>query len=160
MNDTFGRENDAIWRQSAISRQINDIESGLSGQRACANASSIKIIPFDEIRLNESYRPYLVRGLIPKEGLTVVWGPPKSGKTFAVFDMLMHVALGWKYRGTRRVQQGTVVYRSFEGQGRLAAPIEAFRQQHLAEEPEDIPFHAQTMTLDLVKQSGDLISAH
>ena len=57
------------------------------------------------------------------------------------------------------VQQGTVVYCSFEGQAGLAARIEAFRQQHLAEEPEDIPFHAQTMTLDLVKQVDDLISA-
>src|SRR4029079_4437095 len=157
---TFGRDNDAIWRQKRnITAEIYDIQSGLSRQRARANASSIKIIPFDEIRLNESYRPYLVRGLIPKEGLTVVWGPPKSGKTFAVFDMLMHVALGWEYRGTRRVQQGTVLYCSFEGQAGLAARIEAFRQQHLAEEPEDIPFHAQTMTLDLVKQVDDLISA-
>jgi hypothetical protein len=157
---TFGRENDAIWRQKRnITAEIYDIQSGLSRQRARANASSIKIIPFDEIRLNESYRPYLVRGLIPKEGLTVVWGPPKSGKKFAVFDMLMHDALGWEYRGTRRVQQGTVLYCSFEGQAGLAARIEAFRQQHLAEEPEDIPFHAQTMTLDLVKQVDDLISA-
>ena len=116
---TFGRENDAIWRQKRnITAEIYDIQSGLSRQRARANASSIKIIPFDEIRLNESYRPYLVRGLIPKEGLTVVWGPPKSGKSFAVFDLCMHVALGWEYRG-RRVQQGSVVYCSFEGQGGL-----------------------------------------
>ena len=156
---TFGRENDAIWRQKRnITAEIYDIQSGLSRQRARANASSIKIIPFDEIRLNESYRPYLVRGLIPKEGLTVVWGPPKSGKSFAVFDLCMHVALGWEYRG-RRVQQGSVVYCSFEGQGGLAARIEAFRQQHLAEDTEDIPFHAQTMTLDLVKQADDLIAA-
>jgi hypothetical protein len=118
----------------------------------------IKITPFDEIRLQEGHRPFLVKGLIPNEGLTVIWGPPKSGKSFAAFDLCMHVALGWEYRG-RRVQQGSVVYCSFEGQAGLAARIEAFRQQHLAEDAQDVPFHAQTMTLDLVRQVDDLIGA-
>ena len=41
-------------------------------------------------------------------GLAVVWGAPKCGKSFWTFDALMHVALGWEYRG-RRVRQGTIV---------------------------------------------------
>ena len=59
----FGRENDAIWRQKRnITAEIYDIQSGLSRRRARANASSIKIIPFDEIRLDENHRPYLIHG--------------------------------------------------------------------------------------------------
>ena len=42
--------------------------------------------------------PQLIRGLIPRVGLTVVWGPPKSGKSFVVFDAMMHVAIGEDYR--------------------------------------------------------------
>src|SRR5262245_34871536 len=122
------------------------------------SSSYIKLLPFDEIRINTNHRPYLVKGLIPKEGLSVVWGPPKSGKSFAVFDLCMHVALGWEYRG-RRVQQGVVVYCSFEGQSGLAARMEAFRQKHLTEDAESIPFFAQTMTLDLVRQADELIEA-
>jgi len=125
--------------------------------RAKANGSTrpIKIIPFDQIKLDIDQRPYVVKGLIPKEGLSIVWGPPKSGKSFKIFDLCMHVALGWEYRG-RRVQQGSVVYCSFEGQAGIAARIEAFRQEHLTE---DAPFYAQTMTLDLVRQVNDLIAA-
>jgi hypothetical protein len=115
----------------------------------------IRIIPFDQIRLESDQRPFVVKGLIPREGLTVVWGPPKSGKSFAVFDLCMHVALGWEYRG-RRVQQGSVVYCSFEGQAGMAARIEAFRQERLSEDSEDIPFYAQTMTLECVRRTISL----
>jgi len=56
------------------------------------------------------------------------------------------------------VQQGSV-YCAFEGQSGLAARIEAFRQHHLTEDAEAVPFYAQTMTLDLVRQAGELIKA-
>ncbi len=57
---------------------------------------------------------YLVDELIPVAGLVVVYGAPKSGKSFWTLDLMMHVALGWEYRD-RYVQQGTVVYCAFEG---------------------------------------------
>jgi hypothetical protein len=57
------------------------------------------------------------------------------------------------------VQQGSVIYCSFEGQAGIAARIEAFRHEHLAEDAEQVPFYAQTMTLDLVQQVNDLIAA-
>ena len=66
----------------------------------------IKLIPFDEIKLDDEPE-YLIDELIPAIGITVVWGPPKSHKSFWMFDAAMHVALGWKYRG-RQVQQATV----------------------------------------------------
>ena len=43
--------------------------------------------------------PILVRGLIPRHGLTLVFGPMKSGKTFFMIDLMMHVALDREYRG-------------------------------------------------------------
>ena len=60
----------------------------------------IKLVPFDEIKMG-TQRRYLIRHIIPRVGLSVVWGPPKSGKSFWVFDVVMHVALGWEYRGHR-----------------------------------------------------------
>ena len=71
-----------------------------------------ELIPFDKIAFDTT-PAYLVKGLIPRVGLCVVWGPPKCGKSFLVFDMLMHVALDWQYRG-RRVRQGDVVYCALE----------------------------------------------
>ena len=112
-------------------------------------------VPFDEIQLTTS-PPYLVKGLIPRGGLTVVWGPPKCGKSYWVFDVAMHVALGWAYRD-RRVYQGPVVYVACEGANGFRARVEAFRQWHLSEHPGGVPFFLIPATLDLVGDAGELI---
>ena len=115
-----------------------------------------KPIRFRDIGLTAE-RPYLVKGLLPREGLVVVWGPPKCGKSFWTFDMVLHVALGWEYRD-RRVQSGTAVYIACEGERGLGARTEAFRVQKLAEGDADPPFYLLTTRLDLVADVGELIA--
>lgn len=122
------------------------------------NHSRIRLVPFKEIKLGTERR-YLVKGIIPRTGLVIVWGPPKCGKSFWTFDLVMHLALGWEYRG-RRVQQGPVVYCAFEGQKGFEARVEAFRQQHLdSKDVEDVPFHLEPVTLDLVRDRAALVTA-
>jgi hypothetical protein len=121
------------------------------------NEPRIKLVPFNKIRLSTERR-YLVKGIIPHPGLTVIWGPPKSGKSFWTSDVVLHAALGWEYR-ERRVKQGSVVYCCFEGQSGIQARVEAFRQRFLTEEVEDVPFFLQPVTMDLVKEHGELIAA-
>src|SRR5262245_28706962 len=98
-----------------------------NGSQKPEPASRIKLVPFDDIKLGMEAR-YLVKGIIPRDGLIVAWGPPKCGKSFWIFDLTMHIALGWQYRD-RRVQQGAVVYCAFEGQTGIQARVEAFRQK-------------------------------
>src|SRR6185437_16515633 len=81
---------------------------------SAAPAHRFPLVPFDQIALHAG-SPYLIRGLIPRDGLVVIWGAPKSGKTFWTFDLAMHVALGWSYRD-RRVAAGAVVYIACEGE--------------------------------------------
>jgi hypothetical protein len=83
---------------------------------------------FADITLSKAPR-YIVKGLIPAEGLVVFWGPPKCAKSFKVFDIVAHVAAGWDYRG-RRVKQCGVAYCALEGQLGFQARVEAFRQAH------------------------------
>jgi hypothetical protein len=116
----------------------------------------IKLVAFDDIPL-QLHRRYLIKGLIPRIGMTIVWGAPKSGKSFWVFDAVMHVALGREYRG-RRVQQGPVVYCAFEGQSGLEARVQAFRLRFLDTEPGPVPFYLQPATLDLVADHAALIN--
>jgi hypothetical protein len=115
--------------------------------------SRIRLVPFGEIILGRTIR-YLVKGIIPRVGLVIVWGPPKCGKSFWVFDLVMHVALGWQYRG-RRVQQGPIVYCAFEGQSGFEARKEAFCIQHSID---DAPFYLEPVTLDLVANHKELIA--
>jgi AAA domain len=121
------------------------------------NEPRIKLVPFDKIRLGTE-RAYLVKNVIPRVGLTVIWGPPKSGKSFWTFDLVMHAALGWEYRG-RRVHQGPVVYCAFEGQSGIKARVEAFRQRHLAEHADAVPFYIVPAIIDLAKDHAELIKA-
>jgi hypothetical protein len=101
---------------------------------------------------------YLVKGIIPRAGLAIVWGPPKCGKSFWTFDLAMHVALGWPYRG-HRVQQGAIVYLALEGGHGFRNRVEAWRRRHLAEHRNPVPFYLLDVPVDLVADRDKLITA-
>jgi AAA domain/Bifunctional DNA primase/polymerase, N-terminal len=110
------------------------------------------LIPFNKIRL-DTKPTYLVKGIVPRVGLCVLWGPPKCGKSFLVFDLVMHIALGWKYRG-RKVRQGAVVYCALEGCAAFKNRVEAFRQKKLAEDIGEVPFYLMASPLSLVQRAA------
>jgi hypothetical protein len=112
---------------------------------------------FDVLTLGNE-RPYLVKGLIPRVGLTVVWGPPKCGKSFWAFDLAMHVALGWRYRD-RRVIKGAVVYCAFEGADGFKARAEAFRQRHLTEDHGQVEFYLISARANLATDHAEMVAA-
>ena len=103
----------------------------------------------------DSTATYLVKGLIPCGGLIVIWGPPKCGKSFLAFYIVMHIALGGLYRG-RRVQQGPAVYLALEGSRGFRARIEAYRREHGVA---DAPFYLITERTDLIRDHKALIVA-
>jgi hypothetical protein len=74
-----------------------------------------------------------------------------------VFDMAMHVALGWEYRG-RRVTPGPIVYCALEGAAGFRARVEAFRQHRLAESAEEPSFYLMATPLNLVADHKAFVS--
>jgi hypothetical protein len=130
---------------------------------------SYRLIPFEELRPGTK-SGYIVEGVIPETGIVATWGPPKCGKSFWIFDLTMHIALGWKYRD-RDVQQGLVVYLAFEGAEGFNNRAEAFRRTH-AEAlerrtafcrehglPEEIWFHLLPSNAKLVRDHKALIES-
>jgi hypothetical protein len=95
---------------------------------------------FADVRLNGKERNYLIKGLLPRSGIVVVWGPPKSGKSFWCMDVFLHAALAWEYR-ERKVQQASVVYVALEGRNGIPARVEAFKIRH---EVSEAPFYLVT----------------
>jgi len=129
-------------------------------RRAKLNGSSALDEPFPlrsfgQIKLNAEETSYIVKGLLPRSGLAVVWGPPKSGKSFWCMDLLLHAAIGWEYRG-RKVQQATVVYVALEGRNGIPARAEAFKIRH---EVNDAPFYLMTHPVNLIVDAGALIAS-
>lgn len=105
------------------------------------------LVPFDQLHTSRALA-YCIKGIFPRTGLCVVWGPPKCGKSFWTLDAVLHFALGWTYRG-RKVTSGHVVYCAFEGQEGYGNRIEAFRQRH--DVPARVPFSLMPARMDLVK---------
>jgi AAA domain len=143
-------------RDKWFGEEARDYRAAHNGHDA-TEQNRFELIPFDKIAFDTT-PAYLVKGLIPRIGLCVFWGPPKCGKSFLVFDLLMHVALDWKYRG-RRVQQGAVVYCAFEGQTGLRNRVEAFRQRKLVEGAGGVPFYLIADAMNLVADHPALIAS-
>ena len=145
------------YSQDEIDAEIIDIQLEAQKRKepaATGGRASIQLVSFDDIKMAEG-APQLVAGLIPLSSLTLVWGAPKSGKSFKVFDIAMHVARGRDYRG-HKVKQGAVAYCIFEGQRGFRNRVTAYRQHHKITAGSGVPFWLMPTRLDLVKQWRDL----
>jgi AAA domain len=129
-------------------RQGNGLDAAPQGRR-------FELIPFDKIAFDTT-PAYLVKGIVPRVGLCVIWGAPKCGKSFLTFDLLMHVALGRKYRG-RKIRQGAIVYCALEGCEAFKNRVQAFRLVRLAETSSEVPFHLIASPMSLVADHPALI---
>jgi hypothetical protein len=72
---------------------------------------------------------WLIKNLLPTNGIALVYGHPGSAKTFFALDLAFHVTLGWDWRG-RKTKQGLVVYVAAEGARGVRNRIVAFRREH------------------------------
>ena len=121
---------------------------------AAASRPRFALLPFKDIQVDTARRGYLVKGLLASTGLTVIWGPPKCGKSFWAMDLGLHLSLGWEYRG-RRVQQRPVVYVALEGQHGVPARAEGFRRHHGVV---DAPFFLVLRRLNLIADAAQLVA--
>jgi hypothetical protein len=132
-------------------------EVRLQGERIEIHSPKFQLLRFNDLR-PISEPDYLIKGLVPAQGLSLIWGRPKCGKTFWAFDATMHVALGWPYRG-RKVKSGPVVYCAFEGINGYRKRAEAFRIRKLAGDAHDVSFFLFGGSLKLVRDHDALIKS-
>jgi hypothetical protein len=71
----------------------------------------------------------LIPNRVPSQGTTLLYGPPKCGKSFLALDWSCRVVTGTPYRGFA-VRQGPVVYLAQEGQGGFWQRKEAWFRYH------------------------------
>jgi archaellum biogenesis ATPase FlaH len=80
--------------------------------------------------------PYLIKGVIERGKLHVVYGPSGHGKTFLTIDLACHIAAGIEWRG-RKVKQAPVVYIAAEAGESIQNRLMAWRD-HVGD-CDDIP---------------------
>ena len=98
---------------------------------------------------------WLVKGLLPSEGIGALFGPSGSGKSFLIIDLLMHLCLRRDWFGYKIHKKHTVLYLALEGGAGVRNRIEAFLKHNAINEPDN--FFTIIDNFDIRQQFGDLI---
>jgi KaiC/GvpD/RAD55 family RecA-like ATPase len=93
---------------------------------------------------------WLVRGVLPAEGLAAMFGASGSGKTFLALDLAGAVAEGRPWF-TYRVNAAQVVYLGLEGEAGLSQRVQAWERHNRRAPPEGLRF--------VVSQPFDMLQA-
>jgi 5S rRNA maturation endonuclease (ribonuclease M5)/KaiC/GvpD/RAD55 family RecA-like ATPase len=102
-----------------------------------------------------AYEPELIEGLIPAQGVGVIFGPSSAGKSFVTVDWAMRIASGGKVLD-RFTEASGVLYFAAEGQGGLRKRLVAARRAHGMDEVV-LPFNYLPALLDLSRaETGDV----
>src|SRR5215468_3152645 len=139
----------------ALVSGIGQKPDGSIGETADPTKLRFKLVDFDELKWTGTSE-YLVKGVLPRTGMALVWGPPKCGKSFWALTVMMHIAMGREYRG-RRVNKQEVVYLALEGQDNFGKRAEAFRQRYLAPDEKVPDFKLCGVPIDLIADHKQLI---
>jgi hypothetical protein len=105
----------------------------------------------DEIHAGDAALDF-VEGLLVEGGMSVWYGDSNVGKTFALLDVAIHVALGRPWRG-REVDQGAVVYCALEGIAGIRNRIAAWLKHY------GIKADRQSLPLVVIPSSINMLDA-
>jgi hypothetical protein len=95
----------------------------------------------------------LIKGVIDRNTLSVWFGPPKSGKTFAALDACASVAAGALWAGIK-THQGAGLYLALEGGRGIYKRLRALQLVRGAELGEDPPLFVRRKPLDLLRNKA------
>lgn len=94
---------------------------------------------------------WMIAGIIPEKALAVVYGPPRSFKSFIVQDMALSVATGRNWMN-RQTVDGSVLYVAAEGEAGLGKRIKAW-MDYYDFHAEDFPFYSYGAAINLAEPS-------
>lgn len=96
-----------------------------------------------------------VEDLLCNEQFSVTYGESNCGKTFAMLDLAMHVAMGLEWR-EKHVEQGAVLYCALEGGQGTKNRIVAFKKHHGI--TGKIPLAIIPSNINFLDTQGDILS--
>jgi KaiC/GvpD/RAD55 family RecA-like ATPase len=118
------------------------------------NWHELELVRFADMQPRLDGRP-LVRGLIEREQISVIYGEAGCGKTFLALDLALRIAAGFEWFG-RKVDQGAVAYVAAEAGRSIINRVVAWRTAG-GFDKHDLPFAAVTSSIDLCHaEAGDI----
>ncbi|SDX68664.1 AAA family ATPase [Thiocapsa roseopersicina] len=101
---------------------------------------------------------YRIKRVLPAEGIAVIYGPPKSGKTFIVLDAAAAITEGREWFGYR-TRPCPIVYVGLEGEGGLSQRWQAYRLVKGDTGKDRLKFVTAQLSLLLADDITDLANA-
>jgi KaiC/GvpD/RAD55 family RecA-like ATPase len=118
-------EHPAAW----LANQVADAQAFAEENRADSSpADTFPLLSFDDL-LALPEPSWLIDGLVPASGLSVLYGRPGAAKTFLALDWALSVATGKPWLG-HEVERRWVIYVAAEGKAGLRARAEAWHVAH------------------------------
>lgn len=102
---------------------------------------------------------WMVRGVLPLEGLAALYGPSGSGKSFLMLDVAAAVAGGANVWFGRRVVQCPVTYCALEGEAGMGKRVKAWSLHNKKPVPAHLRFITQPVDLLNARDVVDLAKA-
>jgi hypothetical protein len=124
-----------------------------AGAPASSTPRKFTLEPFEAICF-DSREEWLVKRLIPRQGVGAFYGASQSFKSFIVSDLALHIALGWEW-AARRVTQAPAIYIAAEGAAGLRKRKIGFERSH-SNLPACVPFYLISAAPNLGTEQGDL----
>lgn len=109
--------------------------------------------------LNAQPLRWLVRGVLPNEGLAALYGPSGSGKSFLALDLGAAVAGGASEWFGNRVTRASVTYCALEGERGMGKRAEAWSASRALPLPTGLQFVTQGIDLRQERDIADLATA-
>ena len=110
----------------------NSTTNGAKAQEMAAQKLYKNIICPDNLKAKFeelTQQGWRINNVIPDDaGITIIFGKPKTFKSFLALDMALSIASGVPFHG-KETEQGTVMYIAGEGQQGVLKRIEAWRQE-------------------------------
>jgi putative DNA primase/helicase len=97
--------------------------------------------------LNAPSMRWIVHGVLPAEGLTALYGPSGSGKSFLILDMALAIAGGHVKWFNHHIIQSPVTYVCLEGEAGMGKRIKAWHKHFQKPLPDALRFIIQPFNL-------------
>lgn len=102
--------------------------------------------------------PWVVKGWIPDNSISMVFGESGGGKTMMMLDVACHIATGKPWRGLR-TKAGVVVYLAGEGHYGLRQRVAAWCRHHGVDRIDDLLITNKAIDIDAYNSSSQIIRA-
>lgn len=144
-----------MWDKPTLDGEVPPFERKEFKQAAPEDQRTPRLRPMSVGELLAQPSPgWLVRGILPKQGLGVIYGQPGSGKSFLTLDLSGALTRGVPWFGSR-VTKSNVIY--LAGEGHLRNRLAAYLAQH-GLSPDDLgALRILQTTINLRDKTGDLL---